>query len=366
MAVVVLENVSKRYPSREGWSPALVDLNLSVERGVIQGIIGFSGAGKSTLLRCVSRLERPDAGRVLIDGADLATLDGAALRSARRKLGVVFQQFHLMRSRTVAGNVALPLEVGGDAAPAIAMRVRELLAWVGLDEKADAYPAQLSGGQRQRVAIARALASRPSVLLTDEPTSALDPETTASVLELLRRVRDQLGVTILLITHELDAVRAVCDRVAVLDRGRIAEEGPVHAVLTRPESRATERLLGRDQHLANLAAQLGDRAAHVGAVFLEVQFFGAAGANGTGADATDHVLFDVARRSEATISVLHAQIANMNRAGFGSMLVELTGAPAAIAAAQRELLARGTQVVEVDPWKDTGTETEKKPGGVRG
>ena len=354
MAVVDLENVSKRYPSREGWSPALVDLNLSVERGVIQGIIGFSGAGKSTLLRCVSRLERPDAGRVLIDGADLATLDGAALRQARRKLGVVFQQFHLMRSRTVAGNVALPLEVRGDGAAEVAARVRELLAWVGLEEKAEAYPAQLSGGQRQRVAIARALASRPSVLLTDEPTSALDPETTASVLELLRRVRDELGVTILLITHELDAVRAVCDRVAVLDRGRIVEEGTVQDVLTRPASRAAERLLGRDQHLANLQAQLGDRAAHEGAVFLEVQFFG-----GDGAEATDHVLFDVARGSEATISILHAQIVTMNRAGFGSMLVELTGAPAAIAAAQRELLARGTQVVVIDPWAQGGADSGK-------
>lgn len=344
MAVVVLENVSKRYHGRGGWSPALVDIHLAVERGTIQGIIGFSGAGKSTLLRCVSRLERPDAGRVLIDNADLAMLDGAALRRARRKLGVVFQQFHLLRSRTVAANIALPLEVEGDRPRAIRERVRELLAWVGLEDKAEAYPAQLSGGQRQRVAIARALAARPSVLLTDEPTSALDPETTASVLDLLRRVRDELGVTILLITHELDAVRALCDRVAVLDRGSIVEEGPVNDVLTRPAARATERLLGRDQHLAQLAAQLGDPANHQGSLFLELQFFGA--------DATDHILFDVARASEATFSILHAQIVNMNRAGFGTMLVEVTGSAEAIAETQRQLAARGAHVIVVDPWRD--------------
>ncbi len=340
---VELENVTKRYQSGDGWSNALSGVTLSVPRGTIQGIIGFSGAGKSTLLRCISRLERPDGGHVRIDGSDLAQADGAELRLARRKLGVVFQQLHLMRSRTVAENIALPLEIGGEPPASIATRVQDLLGYVSLEDKRDAYPAQLSGGQRQRVAIARALATKPAVLLTDEPTSALDPETTASVLDLLKRVRDRLGVTIVLITHELTAVRAICDRVAVLDGGSIVEEGPVEQVLTRPATRTTQRLLGKDVHLSQLATHLGKRSDHPHSVFLELQFFGA--------DATDHILFDVARSCEATFSILHAQIVNLNRLGHGSMLVEVTGTEATLAIAQDRLRARGANVTVVEPWQ---------------
>ena len=353
MPVVQLEAVTKRYPNGDGWSTALSGIDLSVARGTIQGIIGFSGAGKSTLLRCVSRLEQPDAGRVLIDGFDLARADGAELRSARRKLGVVFQQFHLMRSRTVAENVALPLEIGRERPATIAARVQDLLGYVNLEDKQHAYPAQLSGGQRQRVAIARALATGPAVLLTDEPTSALDPETTSSVLDLLKRVRDELGVTILLITHELNAVRAICDRVAVLDRGSIVEEGPVEQVLTRPSTHATERLLGKDLHLSQLAMHLGKRSDHPHSVFLEIQFFGA--------DATDHILIDVARSSEATFSILHAQIVNLNRLGHGSMLVEVTGTDAAVAEVQDRLRARGANVLVVEPWRGSSLEEGSAP-----
>jgi D-methionine transport system ATP-binding protein len=240
LSAIVIESLSKRYGQNV---QALAGVDLTVERGCVQGVIGFSGAGKSTLLRCVCALEKPDAGRVLIDGSDVAHLDGAELRAARRKLGVVFQQLNLLRSRTAAGNVALPLELAGVEKPRIRQRVGELLAWFGLEEKAGQYPAQLSGGQRQRVAIARALALNPAVLLTDEPTSALDPETTASVLELVGRVRRDFSVTILLITHELSAVRAICDRVAVLDAGRIVEEGTVDHLLARPASSAAKRLL---------------------------------------------------------------------------------------------------------------------------
>ncbi len=344
MSVVQLEDVTKRYRNGDGWSNALSAVNLSVERGSIQGIIGFSGAGKSTLLRCVSRLEKPDEGRVLIDGADLASATGRDLRSARRKLGVVFQQFHLMRSRTVADNIALPLEIAGERPMHIHSRVQDLLGYVGLQDKQHVYPAQLSGGQRQRVAIARALATKPAVLLTDEPTSALDPETTASVLDLLKRVRDELGVTILLITHELNAVRAICDYVAVLDSGCIVEQGPVEQVFTRPMSRATERLLGKDLHLSQLATHLGKPSDHPDSVFLEIHFFGA--------DATDHILFDVARSTDATFSILHAQIVNLNRLGHGSMLVEVSGTVSALATVQDRLRARGANVVIVEPWQN--------------
>lgn len=233
----------KRYQHGEQWVEALAGVDLSVEPGTIHGIIGFSGAGKSTLLRCISRIEKPDTGRVLVTGSDLASLEGEALREARRRIGIVFQQLHLLRSRTVAGNVGLPLELLGRPKAEIDARVTELLQWFGLADRGRQFPSRLSGGQRQRVAIARALAMRPAVLLTDEPTSALDPETTALVLSLLRRVRDEFGVTILLVTHELSAVRAICDRVSVLDAGRIVEEGRVEQVLTAPRSSAAKRLL---------------------------------------------------------------------------------------------------------------------------
>jgi D-methionine transport system ATP-binding protein len=350
MPIVALEDVSKRYPHGDDWAYALSDVNLVVEQGTIQGIIGFSGAGKSTLLRCISRLECPEKGRILIAGSDLAILDGNELRLARRKLGVVFQQFHLMRSRTVGANVALPLEIAGEPASAIAERVHELLGWVGLQDKANAYPAQLSGGQRQRVAIARALAAKPAVLLTDEPTSALDPETSASVLELLKRIRDELGVTILLITHEINAVRAICDRVAVLDRGRVVEDGTVEQVLTRPASRATERLLGRDVHLSQLAAHLGDRSQHENSIFLELQFFG----KGAG----DEILFDLARTSAVKISILRAEILNLNQSGYGSLLIELSGTADALSTAQQLLNKNGATVTLIDPWKSSEDDVE--------
>ncbi len=243
-AVVVLEGVRKRYKLKSKSIDALAGVNLSVSRGAIQGIIGFSGAGKTTLLRCISRLEQPDEGRVLVAGKDLAHLKSRALREARKQIGVVFQQFHLLRSHTVVANIGLPLRLAGRSRAEIAARVQELLQWFGLEDKAEQYPEQLSGGQRQRVAIARALAIHPAVLLTDEPTSALDRETTASVLELLQRIRNEFGVTILIITHEIDAVSAICDRVAVLEDGRIVEEGEVAKVLSQPESSAAKRLLG--------------------------------------------------------------------------------------------------------------------------
>ncbi len=247
--IVLLDSVVKRYRQGEGWIEALSGLSLSVSPGAIHGIIGFSGAGKSTLLRCISRLEKPDSGSVQVAGKDLAILEGEELRQARLQIGVVFQQLHLLRSRTVAENVALGLELTGWTKPAITDRVHELLAWFGLQEKARQYPAQLSGGQRQRVAIARALAMKPSVLLTDEPTSALDPETTASVLGLIRQVRDEFGVTVLLITHELDAVRAIGDRVSVLEAGRVIEEGAVDEVFNHPQSSAARRLLTSSSEL---------------------------------------------------------------------------------------------------------------------
>ena len=341
---VLLENLTKRYRQGSNWSHALSGISLSVSKGTIQGIIGFSGAGKTTLLRCISRLELPDEGRVLIDGADLANMNGPQLRSARRRLGVVFQQLHLFRSRTVAQNIALPLELAGASPEAIGERVTELLTWFGLETKGDNYPSQLSGGQQQRVAIARALATKPAVLLSDEPTSALDPETTASVLELLRRVRDELGVTILLITHELSAVRSICDRVAVLDQGTIVEEGPVEDVLLRPASRTTQRLLGRNLGVEHLADHLGGRAAHPESIFLELQFLGQS--------VTSPVFSALVRAIDVTVNILRADIGALNRSTYGLLIIELRGAPGTLEQSIGFLEAHGAIVTQIDPWSE--------------
>jgi D-methionine transport system ATP-binding protein len=241
--VISVENLTKSFPGPSGPLRALDDVSLEVAAGTVCGVVGPSGAGKSTLARCIPLLERPDSGAVRVDGTDLAALDGAALRDERRRIGVVPQGDSLLRQRSVAGNVALPLEAAGVKAPERGRRVGELLELVGLADKAASYPDQLSGGQRQRVAVARALAARPRVLLADEPTSALDPETTASVLDVLDRARAELGVTVLVVTHDMFVVRRICSAIAVLDRGRIVEHGTVLDLVVRQGSHTAAALL---------------------------------------------------------------------------------------------------------------------------
>lgn len=235
MSDLVLEarDLVRRYRARGTTQVALDHVDLQVRRGSIHGIIGASGAGKTTLLRCLATLERPDAGRILLGGRDLAQLRGSALRLARRELGTVYQQLHLLASRTASDNVALPLVLAGRPRPAIQARVAELLSWVGLAHRGHSYPRELSGGERQRIAAARALSTAPRVLLCDEPTSALDPATANAVLDLLRRARDELGVTVVLITHARSAVHRICDRVTELAAGRVIGDGTVAEVLGR-------------------------------------------------------------------------------------------------------------------------------------
>lgn len=237
--IVEMKDVRRMF----GETPAINGVSLSVARGEILGIIGRSGAGKSTLIRCINGLEKPDAGSIKIEGREITALTENSLQPVRRRIGMVFQHFNLLSAKTVEQNIALPLKIAGQPKARRVKRVAELLELVGLSDKAKHYPAQLSGGQKQRVGIARALAAEPAVLLSDEATSALDPETTQSILALLKDINTKLGLTILLITHEMDVIRRIADRVIVLDHGAIAEEGPVWKVFARPQAPVTQSLL---------------------------------------------------------------------------------------------------------------------------
>jgi D-methionine transport system ATP-binding protein len=245
--VLRLVDVSKRF----GATPAIEGVSFEVKRGEIVGVIGRSGAGKSTLIRCLNGLEKSDSGRIEVLGEDIAPLGERDLRRVRLRVGMIFQHFNLLSSKTVADNVALPLKIAGRTQSERRDRVRSLLWLVGLEDKATAYPGQLSGGQKQRVGIARALAADPALLLSDEATSALDPETTASILALLRDINRKLGLTIVLITHEMSVVRAIAGRVIVLDHGRIVEEGEAAAVFANPQAALTRRLLAPAHHDAS-------------------------------------------------------------------------------------------------------------------
>ncbi|MDR9784869.1 methionine ABC transporter ATP-binding protein [Rhizobium sp. 268] len=252
--VVRLTEVKRRF----GTTAALDGISLTVKRGEILGIIGRSGAGKSTLIRCLNGLERADSGEILIEGRDITGLSEQDLQPLRRRIGMIFQHFNLLSAKTVEENVALPLKIEGLAKSERLKRAHELLELVGLADRAKAYPASLSGGQKQRVGIARALAARPALLLSDEATSALDPETTRSILTLLKDINRKLGLTILLITHEMEVVRGIADRVAVIDAGRIVEEGQVWSIFANPQADITGSLLGgiRPQLPEHIAGRL--------------------------------------------------------------------------------------------------------------
>ncbi|MBO5650830.1 MAG: ATP-binding cassette domain-containing protein, partial [Selenomonas sp.] len=232
--MIVLKDVNKTFTIKDKQVTAVQDVNLTIADKEIYGIIGFSGAGKSTLVRCINLLERPTSGSVMVNGVDMLSLSSKALREQRKKIGMIFQQFNLMPSRTVAQNIALPIENSGLSKEEIAQKVNKLLAFVELEDRAAAYPSQLSGGQKQRVAIARALATDPEILLCDEATSALDPQTTKSILRLLNRLNTELGITVVVITHEMDVIKKLCHRVAVMEHGRVVEENTVYSLFAQP------------------------------------------------------------------------------------------------------------------------------------
>lgn len=310
-------------------TPALVDVSLEVAPGEVFGVIGQSGAGKSTLIRLINGIERPSSGRVLTDGEDVGALDAQALRGLRRRVGMIFQHFNLLSSKTVAANVAFPLKVAGVPRGQIGPRVAELLDRVGLTDQAQKYPAQLSGGQKQRVGIARALATGPKILLCDEATSALDPQTTEQILDLLARLNRELGLTIVLITHEMEVIRRVCHRVAVLDAGALVESGEVAEVFLHPQHSVTRALVA---DAAGLVAAKGQGAGPT----LRLTFRGAA--------TYEPILGRIARDTGVDYSILAGRIDRIRDEPYGQLLVSLVGGD--VAAARARLIAAGVRVEE--------------------
>jgi D-methionine transport system ATP-binding protein len=335
--VVRLGNVSKSF----GRVTALDDVTLEVQQGEILGIIGRSGAGKSTLIRCLNGLEKPDRGRVEILGRDIVPLPERALQQVRRKIGMIFQHFNLLSAKTVAENVALPLKIAGLPASLRPARVQELLALVGLSDKAAVYPAKLSGGQKQRVGIARALAADPALLLCDEATSALDPETTSSILDLLRDINRRLGLTIVLITHEMSVVRTVADRVIVLDEGRIVEEGDVWQIFTAPQTALTQRLVGSgtSELPSAIRAGLRNEWARGTDLVLRLQLSGAA--------AGDPVLAQLTRDLGVLPVVLDASVQHVQDLALASFVVAFRDPGETLARRIGEYLASRASRLEV-------------------
>ena len=315
--VIELSGVGKVFESGSGRTTALDGIDLAVERGEIFAVIGYSGAGKSTLVRLINGLDRPTSGSVVVNGTDITTLRGKALRAVRADIGMVFQQFNLFSSRTVFGNVAYPLQLAGWSKERQKARVAELLSFVGLLDKAWAHPEALSGGQKQRIGIARALATSPQILLADECTSALDPETTRDVLDLLRRVNEELGVTIVAITHEMEVVRAVADRVAVLDDGRLAEVGPVRTLLTEPAAEVTRRFVSATLEQRPSTERLARlREEYAG----ELVTVSAGDRRGLG-----RVLSHAARTHGIDFEIVHGGITELKGESLGTFTIALTG-----------------------------------------
>lgn len=324
--LIAFEGVHKAFPARGGATAvaALHDVSLVVRTGSVMGVIGRSGAGKSTLIRLVNGLERPTGGRVLFDGIDVGALSGGALRHTQRQIGMIFQHFNLLSSRTAFENVALPLEIAGADAATIAKRTNSLLDLVGLTDKRDRYPSELSGGQKQRVGIARALATEPKALLSDEATSALDPETTRSILELLKTVNRELGLTILLITHEMSVVRAIADEVVVLEAGRIAEHGDVYDVFTQPKHQVTRSFFANDagrQLPAEIKAKLRPDATPNGQTILRIVF--------QAASADEAVLSKLTRELGIDVNIISATVDTLNGKPFGWIIASVKSGPSA-------------------------------------
>ena len=336
---IEFKNLSKTFPSRKKGAEnvvALSDINLTVAPGEIIGIIGYSGAGKSTLVRMINGLDTPTSGEVLLDSTNIVGMKEKELRAVRRNIGMIFQQFNLMNSRTAAGNIDYPLKLAGIPKDERDKRVAELLDFVGLSDRGNNYPEQLSGGQKQRVGIARALASNPALLLADEATSALDPETTHEVLHLLRKVNQDLGITIVVITHEMEVVRAIADKVAVMENGKIMEYGTTYEVFSNPKTTVAQKFVATSLRNTPDTIESEELLSHEGRLFTinlteESGFFAAAAE---------------ARSNGASIGIVHGGVTTLQRHSFGKVTVRLTGPKSAIDDF-RNRLQRTTDIKEI-------------------
>lgn len=328
--MIDIQGVRKVFPGQAGGVIALDGIDLTIRQGDIFGIIGMSGAGKSTLIRCINRLEAPTEGRIVIGGQDILEASRRDLLTMRRSVGMIFQQFNLLMQRTVEKNVRFPMEISGVPHEAAKRRASELLELVGLRDKARVYPAQLSGGQKQRVAIARALATNPGVLLCDEATSALDPMTTQSILSLLQDINQRLGITIVIITHEMQVIRQICTHVAIIDNGRIAEQGDVTEIFTNPQTAASRKLF----RLAANDAVSGGRCVRV--VF-------------DGSMLGEPVIANMALHLNIAVSILSAEIRRLKGQSFGQMVVRLPEDEAMAQTALVYLRQQHLTVEEVHP-----------------
>ncbi len=326
--MIELKRVSKHFEVHGQRIVALDDINLEVPQGMVYGVIGASGAGKSTLIRCVNLLERPSSGQVLVDGKDLTAMSERELIVARRDIAMIFQHFNLLSGLTVFDNVAMPLVLSRTPKEKIAQKVSALLQLVGLEDKRDVYPSNLSGGQKQRVAIARALASDPKVLLCDEATSALDPATTQSILQLLKEINVRLGLTILLITHEMDVVKRICDRVAVIDKGRLVETGSVSEIFANPKTELAQHFIQSTLHV-DLPKEYADKLSST--PFANAKPIIRCEFTGNSVDAP--LLSHASKKFDVDFSILLSQINYAGGVKFGFVVAELYGEHDAIAQA---------------------------------
>lgn len=304
--IVELVGLGKVFQNKENEVKALEDISLTIYEGEIFGIIGLSGAGKSTLVRCINFLERPTAGAVIFDGADLGSLSEAELLKARQSMGMIFQQFNLLMQRNALQNICFPLEIAGMSKKQAKARALELLEIVGLSDKAKAYPAQLSGGQKQRIAIARALATNPKVLLCDEATSALDPTTTRSILNLLKEINQKLGITVIVITHEMSVIEEICNRVAIIDKSHIAELGEVEEVFVRPQSDIAKQLVfSKETHVETFEGNFKCRIIFDGRTSFEP------------------VIANMVLECKTPVNILFADTKDIDGKAFGQMIIQL-------------------------------------------
>lgn len=338
--MIQLTDVSKIFKTPHGEVRACQEINLEIKQGEIFGIIGFSGAGKSTLVRCINLLERPTTGSVIVDGQDLTKQKASELRQSRKKIGMIFQHFNLMPSRTVAKNVAFPLKGSGLSKQEINQKVASLLELVELSDKASAYPSQLSGGQKQRVAIARALANDPKVLLCDEATSALDPQTTQSILKLLKDLNQKLDLTIVLITHEMAVIKEICSRVAVMEEGRIKEIGNVVDIFAHPKAEITRNFIATTSNLTKIGDLLKENAKVVqlnpGEQLLMLTY--------SPHNTNEPLISAISRKFDIDANIIFGNVEVLQHQSLGSLVVKLSGEQSHIEEAITYIKDTGVQV----------------------